>query len=191
MRDVYELDTVKRYERVTLLELLDRLVDKGVVLWGDLVISLADIDLIYLRLQLLVAAVERIGQVSCHTPGIPREFRKDSSCRKQQYRSGSQPAGLGSVSRRTEPSATRIDFQPDRVENGLAQLVLTVVELIRRLLEQQALRRVENNSLSSADEERLGLTLMRLEEKMDELKQVFGLSEEDLNLDLGPLGDLL
>jgi hypothetical protein len=85
----------------------------------------------------------------------------------------------------------RIDADPDNVERGLAQLVLTLVELLRQLMERQALRRVEAGGLDAETIERLGATLMALEERMAELKQTFGLEDEDLNLDLGPLGRLL
>jgi Gas vesicle protein K len=77
------------------------------------------------------------------------------------------------------------------VGRGLAQLVLTVVELLRQLMERQALRRVEAGGLTDDQIERLGQTLMALEQRMSELKQDFGLTDEDLNLDLGPLGNLL
>jgi hypothetical protein len=85
----------------------------------------------------------------------------------------------------------RVDADPERVEHGLAALVLTVVELLRQLMERQALRRVEAGGLDDETVERLGATLMALEERMEELKRVFGLEDEDLNLDLGPLGRLL
>jgi hypothetical protein len=85
----------------------------------------------------------------------------------------------------------RIDADPENVERGLAQLVLTIVELLRQLMERQALRRVEAGGLDEETIERLGRTLMALEERMEELKQTFGLRDEDLNLDLGPLGSLL
>nr|WP_097650569.1 gas vesicle protein K [Candidatus Chloroploca asiatica] len=85
----------------------------------------------------------------------------------------------------------RISLDPDKVESGLAQLVLTVVELLRQLMERQALHRVEDGSLDDEAIERLGLTFMRLDERMKELKEVFGLTDEDLNIDLGPLGKLL
>jgi hypothetical protein len=85
----------------------------------------------------------------------------------------------------------RIDIDPKNVEKGLAKLVLTLVELIRQLLEKQALRRVEAGSLSEEETERVGETLMKLEEKMEELKEIFGLKDEELNLNLGPLGDLI
>jgi hypothetical protein len=79
----------------------------------------------------------------------------------------------------------RISADPEIVENGLAKLVLSIIELIRRLLEKQALRRMDAGNLTEEEIERLGNALMKLEEKMAELKRVFGLSDEDLNLKLG------
>ena len=84
----------------------------------------------------------------------------------------------------------RISADPEVVENGLAKLVLSIVELIRRLLEKQALRRMDRGNLTEEEIERLGAALMKLEEKMDELKRVFGLTDEDLNLSLGPIKTL-
>jgi hypothetical protein len=85
----------------------------------------------------------------------------------------------------------RINADPDSVERGLAQLVLTIVELLRQLMERQALRRVDGGTLTDDQVERLGRTFMELDRRMAELREVFGLDEEDLNLDLGPLGRLL
>lgn len=85
----------------------------------------------------------------------------------------------------------RIDANQENVEQGLAKLVLTLVELIRRLLEKQALRRMEGESLTDDEIERLGETFLKLDAKMTELKATFGLQDEDLNLNLGPLGDLM
>jgi hypothetical protein len=85
----------------------------------------------------------------------------------------------------------RLDADPENVERGLAQLVLTVVELLRQLMERQALRRVQAGGLDDETVERLGRTLMGLEARMEDLKEVFDLSDEDLNLDLGPLGRLM
>jgi hypothetical protein len=85
----------------------------------------------------------------------------------------------------------RINTDPERVEQGLAQLVLTLVELLRQLMERQALRRMEQGTLSDEQIERLGETFMKLERRMEELKREFGLEDRDLNLNLGPLGDLL
>jgi actin-like ATPase involved in cell morphogenesis len=85
----------------------------------------------------------------------------------------------------------RINVDAQSVEQGLAKLVLTLIELIRRLLEKQAIRRMEGNDLSPEQVEELGLALMKLEAKMQELKAQFGLADEDLNLDLGPIGRLI
>jgi len=81
----------------------------------------------------------------------------------------------------------RISADSDAVENGLAKLVLSIVELVRRLLEKQALRRMDAGNLTDEEIERLGNALMKLEEKMAELKRSFGLSDEELNMKLGPL----
>ena len=85
----------------------------------------------------------------------------------------------------------RIDSDPETVERGLAQLVLTLIELLRQLMERQAVRRMEQGTLADDEIERLGQTFMRLAERMDELKTEFGLEDADLNLNLGPLGNLL
>ena len=85
----------------------------------------------------------------------------------------------------------RVNADPESLEKGLAQLVLTVVELLRQLMERQALRRIDGGSLSEEQVERLGRTFMELDRRMEELRKEFGLDEKDLNLDLGPLGRLL
>ena len=84
----------------------------------------------------------------------------------------------------------RINADPEHVENGLARLVLTVIELLREILEHQAIRRMDGGTLSEEQVERLGLALLKLNERMEELKTIFGLTDEDLNIDLGPLGQL-
>lgn len=85
----------------------------------------------------------------------------------------------------------RLDIDGDRVRNGLAQLVLTLVKLLHELLERQAIRRMDSGTLSDEEIERLGLTLMQQAEELDRLREVFNLKDEDLNLNLGPLGRLL
>src|SRR5690606_34603022 len=86
---------------------------------------------------------------------------------------------------------SRIDADPESVERGLVTLVLTLVELLRQLMERQALHRMDAGDLSDEQIERLGTTLMLLEQRMAELRDHFGLTPEDLNIDLGPLGTLL
>jgi hypothetical protein len=84
----------------------------------------------------------------------------------------------------------RIAADSDIVENGLAKLVLSIIELVRRLLEKQALRRMDAGNLTDDEIERVGSALMKLEEKMSEMKQIFGLADDDLNLKLGPVKTL-
>ena len=81
----------------------------------------------------------------------------------------------------------RISADAEIVENGLAKLVLSIIELVRKLLEKQALRRMDNGNLTEEEIENLGNALMKLEEKMDEMKRIFGLSDDDLQLELGPI----
>jgi Gas vesicle protein K len=97
----------------------------------------------------------------------------------------------GDLPRIDDALSRRVNADPESVQRGLAQLVLTIVELLRQLMERQALRRIDGGGLSDEQEERLGRTFMELDRRMAELRDEFGLTEEDLNLDLGPLGRLL
>ena len=85
----------------------------------------------------------------------------------------------------------KVNTDPKGVEKGLAKLVLTLVELLRQIMERQALRRIEGGSLTDEEIERLGETFFKLTQRMEELKVTFGLEGEELNLNLGPLGDLM
>ena len=105
-----------------------------------------------------------------------------------------EPSGGGLPARAPridDALSRRINADPEDVEKGLAQLVLTIVELLRQLMERQALHRVEGGTLTDEQVESLGRTFMLLEERMEELKQEFGLEDRDLNLNLGPLGNLI
>lgn len=84
----------------------------------------------------------------------------------------------------------RINAQPDTAAQDLGRLVLTLVEVVRKVLEHQAVRRMDSGTLSPEEIERLGLSLLRLSERMNEMKTAFGLRDEDLDIDLGPLGRL-
>jgi len=95
------------------------------------------------------------------------------------------------IDRISDALTRRVNADPEELEKGLAQLVMTIVELLRQLMERQALRRIEGGTLTDEEVERLGRTFMRLEQRMEELKQEFGLTDSDLNLNLGPLGDLI
>jgi hypothetical protein len=85
----------------------------------------------------------------------------------------------------------RLNLDQNNVKNSLGQLVLTLVKLLHELLERQGIRRIEAGTLTDDQIERLGLTLMKQAQEIDRLRQEFGLEEEDLNIDLGPLGQLL
>ena len=97
----------------------------------------------------------------------------------------------GELEHLPEAFPRRVDADPEKVEKGLAQLVLTLVELLRQLMERQALRRMETGTLTDDQIEGLGETFMLLDRRMRELTEHFELEERDLNLHLGPLGDLL
>jgi len=84
----------------------------------------------------------------------------------------------------------RIKVEPDSAGQELGRLVLTLVDVVRKVLEHQAVRRMDSGTLSPEEVERLGLSLLRLNERMEELKSAFGLRDEDLDIDLGPLGRL-
>ncbi|QWC83887.1 gas vesicle protein K [Nocardioidaceae bacterium] len=85
----------------------------------------------------------------------------------------------------------RLETDAESVQRDLMKLVLTIIELVRQLMEKQALRRVDSDDLTEEQIEELGTGLMHLEDAMEQLKDQFGLEAEDLNLDLGPLGTLL
>ncbi len=85
----------------------------------------------------------------------------------------------------------RVNADRENLEQGLAQLVLTLIELLRQLMERQAIHRIDAGTLSPEEIERIGRVFMALVERMDELKEAFGLEDEDLNLNLGPLGNLM
>jgi len=85
---------------------------------------------------------------------------------------------------------SRLELSPETIEQGLAKLVLSLIELLRQLLERQAIRRMEGGTLSEDQLEEMGEALMKLELRVNELADQFGLTPADLNIDLGPLGKL-
>ena len=95
------------------------------------------------------------------------------------------------LERRTAAEAPRWNSDPEEVQRSVARLVLTLVEFLRKLMERQAIRRMEADTLSPEEVEALGVALMRLEETVQDMAGRFGLDPKDLNLDLGPLGKLI
>jgi len=167
-------------------------------------LAVADIDLIKLDLGLLLTAVEtalkhgrpaHLFPVRSAASMLPRGPGKDVRASAESQRiaealpiSDDTPeAPLEAVAESLPP---RLNADTETVENGLARLVLTLIEVLRKVLEHQAIRRMEGGHLSEAEIERLGVALLRLNDRMQEMKGVFGLKDADLQIDLGPLGKL-
>ena len=198
-------------QHFTILELLDRLLDKGVVVKGEVLLSVADIDLVYLNLGLLLSSVKTVEKaarkgnngkttlISWET-STQGEFLDEPQIEFGKEVSESK-GGNGETAAMALPSIIdhglqpifkpKTNIDPKNVEKGLTKLVLTLVDLIRKLMEKQAVRRMEGGFLTAGEIERMGNAFLLLDEKMEQLKKVFGLKDEDLNLDLGPLGELI
>jgi hypothetical protein len=111
--------------------------------------------------------------------------------RLQRSREQARVSGVDGASADVGPMPIRLNADQENVEQGLAKLVLSLVELLRQLLEKQALRRMDAGDLSEDEIERLGTTFLKLQQRMTELKSMFGLDHESLDIDLGPLGHLI
>lgn len=196
--------------RVGLVDAVDHLLNRGVVLTGNASISLAGVELVCLGLNLYLASAETL-----HRGDTVRTARTVSPPEQQPDALAPPPrpgvlTGVPAATALLPPAAATADATPgsgpaalhlaglperaaaddqQSAASGLARLVLTLVELLRQVLERQALRRVEGNTLTDDEVERMGLALMELENKMIELRELFGLEEGDLELDLGLLGE--
>jgi hypothetical protein len=217
---------------ITLLELLDRMIDKGVMAKGEVMLSVADIDLIYLNLGLLLSSVKTVERAARRggyrwlnqppSPGGPyldelpvkeeaitlpsqnellsateSSDKEEQPVREQTNQESNEESSANAVqllsdqAERDHSPAAKTSIDHKSVEQGLAKLVLTLIDLLRKLMEKQAIRRIEDNQLSDQEIEELGNTFFLLNERMEELKKIFHLEHEELNLDLGPLGELL
>ena len=195
-----DVDDILGPPRVELAEVLNHVLDKGVVLRGEVMLAVADIDLIKLDLGLLLTAVEsamRRPVGAGRSPGLaaPRqvsELPSGSTMESQVVEALPVPrdAAVTPLEEVAEALPQRLNTDPDKVENGLAKLVLTLIEVLRKVLEHQAVRRMEGGHLSDAEIEKLGVALLRLNDRMQEMKGIFGLTDDDLQIDLGPLGNL-
>ena len=196
-------------DEATLVDALDHLLNRGAVLVGEAVISLADVELVYVGLNLLVSSVETLREASPPVASPPRPLssgtgegkdappRRRGAAERERPHPDPLPARPGPegapnpVPREGNPEGSGVRQGDERPEQGLARLVLTLVELLRQTLERQAIRRMEGGDLAEEEIERMGVALIDLEQKMVELRKVFNLEEADLKLDLGPLGRLL
>jgi len=176
---------VRRSNNVTLVDALDKVLEKGAVINGDMVISVADVDLVFLGLRLILTSVSKAEEVSGKNLGNP-----DNGLTPEDM---DYIGKLQKEIRRAEENIPKlIDLgSPRKTEQGLAKLVLTLVELIRRLMEKEAYRRVKRGNLSSTEIQKLGLSLKAVKKKIEEIQMIFGIADEELNLDLGPLGNLM
>ena len=197
------LDDLLGDSRVDLSEVLSHVLDKGVVLKGEVMLAVADIDLIRLDLGLLLTAVEtalrrprvagaRTLGLAAPRPPVPPATASGSTMESQVVESLEAPreAPVTPLETVAEALPPRLNTDPENVENGLAKLVLTLIEVLRKVLEHQAVRRMEGGHLSDAEIEKLGVALLRLNDRMQEMKGIFGLTDDDLQIDLGPLGTL-
>lgn len=178
-------ELITRNDNVTLVDALDKVLEKGAVINGDIVIRVADVDLVFLGLRLILTSMSKAEEVS------GRSFRnpnKDFTNQDIEY-----IERLQREIRKAEeniPKFINAD-SPRETEQGLAKLVLTLVELIRKLMEKEALRRVKRGTLSSAEVQKLGLSLKAVGKKIKEMQAIFDIEDEELSLNLGPLGNLM
>jgi hypothetical protein len=190
-----------------LCEALDRVLNTGVVALGEVTLSVADVDLIYLGLQLVVTSIESGRELAPASDGP--QPGPDSRPRligdEPLGQTAAQPPGAALTPATAEGTGplppggpgeetglmARAAADPNREKNGLGKLVLTLMKVLHELLKRQALRRIEGGSLTPAQVEKLGVTLMNQAREIERLRTDFSLGEEDLNLDLGPLGKLL
>jgi hypothetical protein len=170
-------------KNTSLVDALDVVIDKGAVVHGELVIRIADLDLLAVSLRVIIVAMsrlqtqqgKRIDAVHVNELGDDVYMRKLEEQLERSQNHINQMINAGSKA---------------EAEGGLAQLVLTLIKLIVDLVEREAIRRVERNELTQTEMQKLGLNLQTIETKLEELRLIFGLKEEDLNIDLGNLGTL-
>lgn len=176
---------VPKDERVTLVDVLDKVLEMGAVINGEIVIRVADVDLVFLGLRLILTSISKAEELSGKSFSNPL---REPTPEELEY-----IQKLQREIRKAEENISRvIDAKnPKETEKGIAKLVLTLIELIRRLMEREALRRVRRGSLSKIEIQKLGLTLKAMEKKIREVQAIFGIESEELNLDLGPLGNLM
>ena len=176
---------INKRAKVTLVDALDKVLEKGAVINGDMVIRVADVDLVFLGLRLILTSVSKAEELSGRSPGAPeRAMTEEDRAHIEKLQDEIRKAELNI------PRLINAD-SPRETEQGLAKLVLTIVELIRKLMEKEAFRRVKKGTLSAVEVQKLGLTLKAVRKKMQEIQAIFGIEDKDMNLNLGPLGDLM
>ncbi|HST49349.1 gas vesicle protein GvpJ [Jatrophihabitans sp.] len=170
----------------SLIELLDRLVETGVAATGDLLLGLADVDLIRVNLQLVLGAVDTLAdndgpappvRSGAPHPAAPDTGNTDSPAERYPATPAGPPEPVPYTPRATAvpapPAALQLD-RPDRADLGVGALLIAVIEIVHRLLERQAIHRMEHGSLTGDQVERLGQALMLLDQRINQLIEIFG-----------------
>jgi hypothetical protein len=181
---IASLSGLHKSKKVTLIDALDRVIDKGAYVDGELVLRVADVDLIFIGLRLIVTSISNAERL-----------RNEGKIGKRPNSTVQDLAQIKKLEQQLKDIKANIPkiieaSDPQKAEQGIAKLVLILIELIRQLLEREAVRRVDTGTLTDAEIQKLGLTFKALEKKIQEMKTIFGIKEE-LNLELGPLGNLL
>lgn len=172
-------------KNATLVDALDKVLEKGAVINGEIVIRVADVDLIFLGLRLLLTSISKAEELSGKAFSC---LDKEPTPEDIEYIERLQRE----IKKAEENIPKFIDLSnPKKAEKGIAQLILTLVDLIRRLMEKEAHRRVKRGTLSPVEIQKLGLSLKAVRKKIKEMQAIFGIEDEELNLDLGPLGNLI
>lgn len=176
---------ISKSNNVTLADVLDKVLEKGAVINGDIVLRVADVDLVFLGLRLIITSISRAEELSGRGFNNPSEKFTPEDIEYIE--------GLQREIRRAEQNIPRLinANNPRETEQGLAKLVLTLVELIRILMEKEAFRRVKRGRLSQVEIQKLGLSLKAVKKKIKEIQAVFGIEDDELNVDLGPIGNLI
>lgn len=176
---------INKNDNVTLVDALDKVLEKGAIINGDIVIRVADVDLVFLGLRLILTSISKAEELS----GQSFSYQdKEPTPEDVAYMEKLQRE----IRKAEENIPKLIDVSDSKkTEQGLAQLILTLVELIRKLMEKEAYRRVRRGTLTTTEIKKLGLSLKAVKKKIKEVQAIFGIEDEKLNLNLGPVGNLM
>lgn len=184
MTDLYK-NYIDKNDNVALVDALDKIIEKGAYVNGEIAIRIADIDLVYIGLKLFLTSVSKAEKLSGKSFSNPdKQLTQEDIDYINKLKD--------QIRKAEENIPEYIDVSdPEKSEQGLAELILTLVELIRRLMEKEAFRRVKSGNLSRPEVKKLGLSLKAVQKKIKEVQAIFGIEDEELNIDLGPLGNLM
>lgn len=171
--------THRNIDNASLIDLLDRLIETGVVASGDVLLGLADVDLVRVSLQLVISTVDKLNDDAAPPASAPLTQPATASSGQPAMRT--EPATRSQPDAHSQPRMhIRQDAPPpppldaaDRPDLGVGGLLVAVIEIVHRLLERQAIHRMERGSLTSDQIERLGQALMALDQRINQLIEIF------------------